>query len=144
MIKHIWSILCDSSSIDGESNKVSLFNVLESLTVYGNPEQVYGIPIKFEVITLWERTGETPVEGVMRLMQIKPDGESSNPLEVKIDLSKSHFHRTRISIQGLPLAGPGRYVYQVESKEEEADWQKVAELPILINFEEPKSNTQDS
>jgi hypothetical protein len=144
MINHIWSVICENSSIDNESNKVSLFNVLESLTIFGIQDQVIGIPLRFEVLTLWERTEETPIEGVTRLIQIKPNGEPSKPLEIKIDLSKSHFHRTRISIQGFSLSGPGRYVFQIQYKEGEADWQQAAELPVLIEYEAPEEDQPDS
>ena len=138
MIKHTWSVLCESASIDNESNKVSIFNVLDGLTVLGDPEQVNGIPVTFEMISSWERSKEEPCEGSMRVYQLKPSGEKTSYLEFGIDLSKSHFHRTRIKFNGLPLAGPGRYVICVEYKEGDGKWQKAAELPLLVKFEDKK------
>jgi len=140
MIKHIWSVLCGSSSIDNESNKVSLFNILENLTIYGDPEQVTGIPINVEILTLWERLYEEPCEGFMRIILINPHEIASQPFEFNIDLKEAHFHRTRMAITGLPLSGPGRYVYQVAYKEGETNWQIAAELPILIRFENSENN----
>lgn len=141
MIKHNWSVLCDSSSIDSETNRVSLFNVLDTLTIVGDPGDVQGIPIRFEIFSMWENTIDTPSEGVMRLIAIDPNGETRSPLEVRIDLTSSHFHRSRIQIQGLKLSGPGRYVFRIEYKDEDKDWKSVAELPILINFESSPNKT---
>ena len=126
------------------SNKVSLFNVLESLTIYGDPEQVKGIPINFEILTLWERSEEIPCEGLMRATLFDSKRNASQPFEFNIDLKQSHFHRIRMSITGLPLSGPGRYVYQVAFKEGKADWQDAAELPILIRFEASERISQSS
>jgi len=109
---------------------------MESLTIYGTPDQVDGIPIRFEVISLWERSEDEPCKGTMFLSQISPTGERTDPLEVDIDLSKSHFHRTRILIQGLKISGVGRYRFLISVKEDSREW-LAAELPILVNFEMP-------
>lgn len=140
MIKHIWSVLCESSSIDSETNKVSLFNAFESLTIYGDPEQIKGIPINFEILTLWERMEEETCEGVMRVILFDAKGDASPDFECNINLRESHFHRTRMAVKGLPLSGPGRYVCQVAYQIGEADWQIAAELPIIIRFENSGNN----
>jgi hypothetical protein len=135
MIKPIWSVLCEGTSIDSETNKVSIFNTLDGLTIFGDPEQETGVPIRFEVISFWERSEEDPCEGKMRVYQRKPSGKKSDYFPFYIDLTKSHFHQTRIKFNGMPLSGPGRYAFVVEYKEGEGKWKKAAELPILINFE---------
>jgi len=143
MIKHIWSVLCGDASIDRDTNRISLLNILESLTVFGDVEQFKGVALNFEVVSDWEKEDDNPYEGMMRIKRRMPAGELSEVIKTKIDLTKSHFHRTRIRFNGMPLAGPGRYVFEIDYKEGEGKWKKAAELPIVINFEAQKNKQEN-
>ena len=137
MIRHVWSVLCQSSSIDNETNHISLFDVLDSLTIYGNPKEEITIPLKVDVVCLWVRADEeTPCRGTMRLSYLKPAGKSFDPIEAEINLIDVMFFRNRLHVEMLSLAGPGIYKFCVELKDEVDDsWNKVAELPFIVKYE---------
>src|SRR3989338_5214550 len=61
MINHLWSIACSRTSVDRESNNISLFEVLEQLTLSGGPIQPGKkgvVPILFEIVSLWTKEHE--------------------------------------------------------------------------------------
>jgi len=58
MIKHVWSILCEKSILDQETNNVSITNAIEqlNLSLKGKPDKlslkkgIY-IPFNLEIVT---------------------------------------------------------------------------------------------
>jgi hypothetical protein len=148
MIQHVWSVLCEGSSFDTETNRVSLFNILESLTVFTNSDPPITIPISFEIVSLWTRTkdGES-AQGKMRVYSCMPSGENKQIAETDIDLKNVTFHRNRLKSQGLGLSSAGPYVFRVEMQNQgETDWQVVAYLPLLVSIKplEPAHNKNKS
>ena len=140
MINHVWSILCHSSSIDRDNNNLSLFEVLNSISVYAKEGNEINIPIKFELVSLWEKIEyEKPVRGKVRLVFVYPNGRKNTIFENILEWDKTPFYRTRVNIQGLLLRQSGRHVFLVEFKDESKDrWSRVCELPMLIKIEPPK------
>jgi len=64
-LQHRWSILCRESSIDSQTNNISLFNILEQVGIDAEvfAEKKGGaIPMNLELVTLWEKQVEE--EGV--------------------------------------------------------------------------------
>ena len=146
MIQHVWSVVCQSTSIDTDTNRISLFNVLENLTIFTQAEEPITLPIGFEIFTLWTRSHvDQPCKGRMRVYYCHPSGETTNPFEVPIDLSQAIYFRSRTRSQGLALTTPGRYVFLVEIQDEGEDaWRRVAELPVLVNFQPPDLSNTDA
>lgn len=142
MIKHIWSVLCQKSSVDQQSNNVSLFDVFEALEVGINPttnieppdNPEFNIPIQYQVVTLWTITDAKNNEGEIRVTLINPDGKEK--ILVKSDLkfpSGKRRMRSINQIQGLPVNKSGDYHFIVELKQEEK-FQKVSDIPLEVKL----------
>jgi len=70
-IEHIWSVLCSNSSVDIDTNSLSIFNVVEQLNIQSIPKVVSlhnnnsspkeagqessVIPVTFEIVSLFQR-----------------------------------------------------------------------------------------
>lgn len=142
MIKHIWSVLCQKSSVDQTSNNVSLFDVFEALEVGINPTSnmkvsdnpEFNIPIQYQIVSLWTITDDKNNEGEVRIILIGPDGKEKILIdsELKFPTGKRRM-RSINQIQGLPLNKSGDYHFIVELKQEEK-FQKVADLPLEVKL----------
>jgi len=145
VIRHVWSVLCTKSSIDSDTNNISLFEILEQIQVSQFPEPagdaITVVPMPVELVSLWTRepVGE-PQQGECRLTMYSPRGKSlSSPPQV-MDLSKYRRFRSRFQIPGLPLDGPGLCEVEVQFRGgSEAEWNTVARVPIEVNQGIPAS-----
>src|SRR2546422_481332 len=77
MIKHIWSVFCSRSIIEGDSNNVSLITVLEELQLTpppGGGAAAGVVGLRCELVILWSRE---PLEGAFggrgRVRLLAPD-----------------------------------------------------------------------
>jgi hypothetical protein len=136
MIDHVWTVLCSRVVIDKNSNNVSIQNVIEQITIQGEPQPEQVIDIAYEVVSLWTRSDpDVPSRGQARLTFFIPSGRQAGSVEVELDLSEYERLRTRRVFQGLPAVEPGRHTWLVELRDEgEDDWQKVASIPIKVVF----------
>lgn len=142
MIKHIWSVLCQKSSIDQQSNNVSLFDVFEALEVGINPvvniktadNPEFNIPVQYQVVTLWTITDAKNNEGEVHITLIYPDGKEKILVnsDLKFPAGKRRM-RSINQIQGLPVNKSGDYHFIVEL-EQEGKFQKVADLPLEVKL----------
>jgi len=137
MIEHVWSVICNGSSIDQETNTISLYNVLEQIGVFSDTPDSTSLPIHLEIFSLWVRKDEKVAgSGKMRMFFCDPSESYKNKAELDIDLKDTVFFRSKIKVDGLDLNGDGRYKFVVELQQEgEESWQKVASLPILISIQ---------
>lgn len=136
MIKHIWSVLCQSASFDAQTNRVSLFNVIESFNFSKSPSVEHPILISCEIISLWAREPDAPITGEMQIFLNAPETKFEQPISLNIDLTQSIFHRTRLSINALALTSPGRYEFEIQYREKgNPDWFSAAKLPIVVSGE---------
>lgn len=142
MIKHIWSVLCQKSSVDQQSNNVSLFDVFEALEVGINPaaniktsnNPELNIPIQYQIVSLWTIADAKNNGGEVRITLISPDGEEKILVnsELKFPTGKRRM-RSINQIQGLPVNKSGDYHFVVELKQEK-EFQKVADLPLEVKL----------
>jgi hypothetical protein len=137
MIEHVWSVVCNNSSIDEESKTISLLNVLEQLVIYTDATDDLNLPIQLEVFSLWTREEvDMPAKGKMQVQFCDDKNACTKQAEIEIDLSQAVFCRTKMKLFGLKLKGAGRYKFIVELSEDAgATWKKVASLPVQINYE---------
>ncbi|MDA2922725.1 hypothetical protein MYX07_05690 [Patescibacteria group bacterium AH-259-L07] len=141
-MKHIWSVLCQKSSVDIESNLLSLFDCVEEVNFVVDKTNALKddklvIPIEFQLVSFW----------------IIEDVDKDNVLEIKIELLDPHkkilnhfknkFNikkgilrfRNRTKIKGLPVTEEGRYTFRVKQKVRDGENYKVAtELPLDIKI----------
>lgn len=139
MVKHIWTVLCSSSSIDRASNTISLFNVVEQLTASELPiEWPVVIPLPLQIVTLWARLNpDEPAMAEAQLTLEKPN--ESKPLGPPyiINLTEHHRHRQIAQMGGIKLEGPeslGLWWFVVQIKDQE-NWKEVARVSLEVSYE---------
>jgi hypothetical protein len=143
MIQPVWSVLCQSASFDMQNNTVSLFNTIENFIVFGAPSKETPLILSCEIVSLWTRDTEAvPTSGQMRVYLMQGDKKAADAvISLEIDLKKTPFHRTRISIGALPLFSTGRFEFRVEYKLAGEDtWQHAARLPFYV-IQQPMPQT---
>jgi hypothetical protein len=140
MPQHIWSVACESSSIDYETQRVSLLNLLESITVFCDSEAPINLPMNFEVVSNWLRTDQNqPEKGIARIYMIHPSGETGPKIDIELDLSANPILRTRVKINVIGLTGPGKYIFNVDIQDTgEGKWKTVADIPLLVEYQKPE------
>ena len=138
MAQHLWTVLCTNSSIDQTTNNVSLFGVVEQLQIGGGAptDQRIIIPAQFQLVILWMRSNlDQPEMATARFSLQSPNGEVSPGGEVQVELSTAIRSRNVITINGLPVNGPGVYKFITEIRGlDEQEWTRVHELPVQIIF----------
>ncbi|RJP52023.1 MAG: hypothetical protein C4586_03585 [Anaerolineaceae bacterium] len=136
MIKHIWSVLCSRSVIDIDTNNVSIQDIVEQVNINAEPVADGFLPIPLELVTLWERKdSDKPAKGIERITFVTPSGKSNIVSEAEIDLSNAERHRHRVKFPGVPLSEAGRYYFNVEIKNDNNEWNKVAAIPLKVIFQ---------
>lgn len=123
-------LICSLSSVDQERNNISLFNVIEQISVSKDffLEQVKHskngnhllFPIQIEIVLLLRRVlqlaiSEGEISTDLKLTLIDPRGQNVQtlilPVLLKKDKRRAHV---RIKIDSLPFTVPGDYFYKVE------------------------------
>lgn len=134
MIQHVWSVLCQSASIDVQTNSVSLLNTLENLVIFGEPSKEMPFILSCEIVSLWVREKEDePASGQLQVYFVAPDGRDPQSAVLDIDLTKTTYHRTRLTIGALPLFSTGRFEFCIDFRlVGEEDWRPAARLPFLL------------
>lgn len=151
MIKHIWSVLCQKTIIDSDTNNISLVDILEQLTANVNikdpknePKEI-NVPINFEVVSFWLKdSAEKVVKADLEIEIIDPEGKvlKKFPQTLKFPPNIRRL-RSRLRIIGLVLTVSGNYIFKVKIKDEKRkEYQDVAELPLEVNLKKEYTNTK--
>ena len=142
MIKHIWSVLCRKSSIDSETNNISLNDVFEQLGVdvtsnNGKFPEVVNLPIEFEIVSMWCREVlEKHLKADIQIELVNPTGKKMKEFAEKVDMPVNMKRlRTRLRVVGFTVDMSGDYFFKVKVKEEgHAEYEQVAKLPLEVNL----------
>ncbi len=150
--RHIWSILCQSSSIDRDTNRLSLSNVLEEITLKQLGDQAAmkekdtlhsqkptGIPFDFEIVSVLERLDDKdkgPLTKEAELEFIDPQGNSLLKKNFEMNFLKGFKRlRYRIKMNGLQITINGTYQFSLRMREsKDSSFEEVAKLPLDIKF----------
>lgn len=140
MIRHLWTVLCAKSSVDKDTNNVSLFSVIEQVTISGPPlpEGATGlVPMEFELVTLWYNSPETgPQRGHARILFRDSSDNTLTTIEFDTDVTSFRRHRTTARINGLPFREPGTYHFQLQLRPEgDTDFRDILSYPLDITFQ---------
>lgn len=142
MIDHVWTVLCSKSAIDIESNNVSILDVIEQISIPGEPKPDGVLPMSFEIISLWIRSEPAkPEQGIERIIFVTPSHKSSIVTEIPIELLEAERQRNRVKFSGLPISEEGRHYFNIEYKLDEQEWIKTASIPLTIHFEHNRDLT---
>lgn len=150
MINHYWTVLCSASTIDKDTNNVSLLNVIERITIFGQSPpkgEVGAVPNPASIVSLWGRSDlNTPERGtVLMIIEFDEGGKpiQTDPHEIGIDLSEYQRLRTRLNLNLLPIMGEGRHWIRVSLRHSNEDgWTPVVSIPYEIVFR-PESEASE-
>jgi hypothetical protein len=139
-IKHIWTVICQKSSVDANSNILSLFEILEKININIDPKapnyeegKILGIPFNFEIISYWKKTTQQS-SGEGKIIILSPEKKELNsfPLEIKIPESLNSM-RLIIKMDGLKFTTSGEYKVEVQQKNGNK-FDVVAEIPFEVTI----------
>ncbi|MCX6718892.1 MAG: hypothetical protein NTZ38_00750 [Candidatus Taylorbacteria bacterium] len=133
-IKVVWALLCRNASVDQASNMVSLFNILDELTLSKTPPTNNGVHSSkledfsqrtkvntdFTLAVQFERDNMENVNGFEPKINVKiidPAGEilADNELPIMFENDKKRM-RAIINFDGILLTKSGNYTYIVATK----------------------------
>lgn len=138
-MQHHWSVLCQSSVIDIDSNLLSLYDCLEELNVNTplKPGQPINLPISFEVVSfLSDSNLKTERKLELKAEMIDPKGKKINEFGGQLFFKDgSKRLRSRLKIQGLTLNEPGTYIMHISFHGLDGlDFKAECDLPLDVNI----------
>lgn len=144
-MKVIWALLCETAIVDRDTNNISLVNIVDEMTVPAPPPQGLLGPVieRIEVLDLrlailWARSiSDVPESGEGRITVVAPDDSISVSPEVEVDLSQSQRMRAvgHLLESPFPSWQEGQYLFKIESRTEDLDWQEMFELPLWVKVQ---------
>ncbi len=136
MIRHVWSILCSKSSVDRQTNSISLFEVIEGIqfVTAGPVNFPADVPFEAQVVSLWLRSDPAvPEHGQMRSKLIGPSNQNLGESISEIDLRSNSRVRTVGQFNGLRIDGAGIYEWEISSRDnKDSMWRPEAHIPFEI------------
>lgn len=146
-----WALLCKNASIDQQSNQVSLFNILEELTINKGPLSTSvvkksssfsdntQIPGEFTLVVQFEKhakEGTPSFQPEMELKIVDPDGDliSSNILPLNFEENKNRL-RAIVAFSAFVVKNPGvyNYVVSIRSSKKEA-FEEATRVPVDVKI----------
>ena len=136
----LWSIAAHGSSIDIDTNSLSIFNVVEEIHLPGappNPDSVIWISFPMVLLCGWKRTNPSD-EGYLRVELHSAAGErlfGSPGAGVQLTFGQSKQSRTRVNVPAFPIKGEGEYNFRILlSSSETGPFEEVAHVPIEVSY----------
>lgn len=140
-MQHMWTIPCRVAIIDRTTNNVSLIDIVEEVTV-AHPDAepaagVPGVPMLFDIMTLWRRENpDQPETGFSKMSLLSPQGAVLVEAETDVDLRTFKRCRATTKLVGIPVAGPGTYQFRVERRADSSmPWEEVGRVPLDVTVD---------
>jgi hypothetical protein len=143
-IELTWSILCSSSSVDIDTNNLTLSNIIDEITIPDvlfseRPANTDRVEINFnlQLVSLWSRfeQNSTDTDITAKIELIDPENKSLNTTEFnfKFPANKTRM-RQRTNIPIIVITKPGIYNFRVSTKSEKgSDFKKNYDTPLIVN-----------
>lgn len=144
-IEYLGSIICIGTSIDRDTNNLTVFNIIEEINILeselkkpfkSESEKERIIPFSFEMVTLWKKLiKDQEVSGQVRVDLIDPIGNMIQKFEYSITIKKEHKRlRNKAQIRGLKITEVGEYMYYIYLKEIGTNtFNLVGRVPFVVN-----------
>lgn len=145
ILEHEWTVLCRSSAVDKDSGALSVFNIVNRMTVNrarvdehmkqtGKDEFV--VPTDFELITLWSKRSEQSVSVEAKTEILDPSGRSMMRFSYNVYLKEGNQRRrNRAKIHGFKITGEGRYRIAISVRKDEGEqYRPVTETSLDVIF----------
>lgn len=141
-VEHIMTTICNSASVDAESNNLSLFNIIEEITMQDtNPidlKQKKSINLPFELISVWRKLDESKeVSSDLKIVFYDPNNNLMQEIGYKLEIKNPHQRmRIRIKGNGLNVTRQGNYYFSILIKNNE-EFEEVARVPVFVKIIAP-------
>src|SRR5258708_22228602 len=148
-MKHIWSVICQNSQIDIDTNNLTLSSVLAKIFVaiderdLKSKEGVTNILLNYEVASLWiKEEVSKKVEAEIVLEIFDPQRKLLKSFTQMAEMPNTMRRlRTRFRIQGIGLTTSGVYEFVIKIKEKGEDkYKNVAEVPLEVQIDKASKN----
>lgn len=111
-------LVCESTSIDVETNRISLFNVIEELHLapQGAPARQPAIPVSQCVaVACWNQEPDDEEQDYQETVRICPPGQGQNrDFHVNFSMQgQGRRHRVTLRLQGIPQLEPGELRFEL-------------------------------
>jgi len=146
MTKHIWSVLCRSSSVDKITNNISLFDVFERLEVslaVPKAKEVpkfkkINLPVDYQIVSLWTHDQKKQDKIRIKIIFENPNGVKTNLVNKDLILPPDKKRMRDITkIRGIVLEKSGTYTFRLQAKKgKDKVFQTIVELPVEIVINE--------
>ena len=136
MFNHIWSVICQSSSIDKQNNSINLFSCIENINVKRKEINNNILPINFNLVSCWIINNPNEKNNlIFKISIVDPDGQVILEKDQEI-ITEVGWQRIRniAKFSGLKINNSGRYLFKISQKEN--DFKVVATLPVDINIDQ--------
>ena len=146
-IDYQWTILCGSSSVDQQTNNISLFNIIEQLTLNIKKEdwekamkerkKGFLARTQFEIVTLWEKEGlEDEIFAEVEVRLVDPKGNILHKQPYQLNFAKQvKRHRQRLTWSGMKLTQSGVYIFSINIKPSGSDqFDEAGVVKLLVNI----------
>lgn len=139
-MKNVWSIICSNSSIDSQTNLLSLFNCIEEVKLEIDKSKISKnnklvIPANLQLVSLWTINDFSKENTLnIKLELIDPVGKTLSDFSSTLKSKKGDKRlRSITNIQGIPITKNGRYYYRISQKKGDK-LEVVSETPLDINL----------
>ncbi len=151
-IKHIWSVLCQDSTLNQDDNVISLNKIIEELSINLNPSvqglvsplpEKLNLPVNYEIVSMWfKERKEEKVDAVTEVTLVSPDGEELLKAALKFSMPENiRRSRSRLKIQGIIVKKSGDYIFKIKVKENDnTEFKLVSEIPLEVKMELQRPN----
>jgi hypothetical protein len=140
-ISHAWTVLCDRSIIDRDTNNISL-DVIEQVRVRVDSTPSPGEPTlvpqaRVRIVSLWYRESETPERGTVFVALRTPSGRQvEQSFELNMDQKRV---RSITELVGLHVDVSGIYKFIISLEQPGVERREVAVVPLEIGIESMSS-----
>lgn len=131
MPKLEYFLICESTSTDRETNRVSLFNVLEDLPVLragAAGQQQPPVSPFFEAVSCWNREPGDEEGDFQAILRIHSPDEKPKDFSMNFKMEQPR-HRLSFHFQGMPKLKPGELRFELLLNGEHVAWHTVNVFP---------------
>lgn len=144
-MKHVWSILCQTSIRDRDTNRTSAINTMDVIGFIVNKENLEKnkrIPTSLEIVSLWSNLKKDKKKFIVKIEFINSKKKILNNSELVVgeendnpELNEARSVVTKMAINFLSITSAGQYFFRVSQKHStDKKFNVVAELPLEIKI----------
>lgn len=155
MAEHVWSVVCKTSLVDPNTQVISLFEVVEKITLQSDRGEIDAqielarekgnkgvrFPLQMQVVSWWVRSDyDQPELAEGRVSLLNPASERLLEQLLPIDLLEETARRLTVSLDRFPLTALGLHWFVVEqkrSKSKKSLWKNVTRIPLEVSGGKP-------